>query len=242
LRTETAALAVAACLLLTVACRQDMHDQAKYETYEASSFFANGMASRPLPAHTVARGQLLEDVEFHTGLAANGLPVAAFPLETLRAQWTGAEEMADETFYRTVLTRGEKRYGMFCTPCHDRVGDGNGMIVQRGFKQPTSFHDERLRNALPGYFVNVMTEGFGQMPAYAAQVDAQDRWAVAAYVQALQLSQYARLAELPADVGQSFEKAAAANHDAAADHDAAGHDLGDYGSSNDAADHHAGES
>ena len=200
-------LAVAACLLLATGCRQDMHDQAKYEPYEANPFFADGMASRPLPAHAVARGQLREDVELFTGLTASGLPAAAFPLASLRARWPGGEEMADEAFYRVLLKRGERRYGMFCTPCHDRVGTGGGMIVERGFKRPTSFHDERLRNALPGYFVNVMTEGFGQMPSYAAQVEAQDRWAIAAYIRALQLSQHARLAELPADVGQHFEEA-----------------------------------
>lgn len=201
--------AAACCLLLSAGCRQDMHDQAKVETYEASTFFANGMGSRPLPANTVPRGHLREDEAFYSGLGPGGQPLAAFPLETLRSQWPGGEELEEEAFLQAFLKRGQQRFGMFCTPCHDSAGTGNGMIVQRGFKQPTSFHEERLRNAMPGYFVNVMTEGFGQMSSYAAQIKPEDRWAIAAYVRALQLSQHARLSELPADVSKRFEEALA---------------------------------
>jgi mono/diheme cytochrome c family protein len=224
-------------LVLTLACRQDMHDQAKYEPYEASPFYANGMSSRQPPAHAVARGFLRDDVEFYTGLTAAGQPVPAFPLATLRGQWPGGAEMGDEEFLGSVLRRGEQRFGMFCTPCHGRVGFGDGMIVQRGFQQPTSFHEERLRNALPGYFVNVMTEGFGQMSSYAAQVTPADRWAIATYIRALQLSQHARLTELPGDVSQDFEAALSAaakkpepgGHGAEASSDTGHSDLGHSG-------------
>lgn len=172
---------LAALVLLSVGCRQDMHDQAKYKTYKASTFFPDGKSARPLPAHTVARGFLREDTEFYTGLDAARQPVAEFPFEVT------AE----------VLHRGQQRFNIFCTPCHDRVGTGNGMIVKRGYKQAASFHQDRLREVGPGYFVNVMTEGFGTMPSYAKQIPPRDRWAIAAYIRALQLSQNAQLSELP---------------------------------------------
>jgi mono/diheme cytochrome c family protein len=106
---------------------------------------------------------------------------------------------------REVLLRGQERYDVFCSPCHGRAGTGNGMIVRRGYKQPTSFHDPRLRSAPVGYFVNVMTEGFGVMPSYAPQVEVEDRWAIAAYVRALQYSQNARLADLSPEQRQRVE-------------------------------------
>jgi hypothetical protein len=106
---------------------------------------------------------------------------------------------------REILRRGRERYDIFCAPCHDRLGTGRGMIVLRGYKQPSSYHVERLRSAPVGYFVNVMTEGFGVMPSYAAQVPVDDRWAIAAYIRALQYSQNARLAELPPDVRRRVE-------------------------------------
>jgi cytochrome c len=165
------------------ACRQDMHDQPNYGPLEESIFFANGAASRPLIEGTVARGHLGEDVGYQTGLEADGSFVAEFPM---------AVDMA-------LLERGRTRYEAFCAPCHDRVGSGRGMIVRRGYKQPNSFHDQRLRETQPGYFVNVMTNGFGQMSSYAAQIKPADRWAIAAYVQALQLSQRAPEAALSDD-------------------------------------------
>jgi mono/diheme cytochrome c family protein len=158
-----------------------MHDQTKLEPYESSRFFADGQASRPLPAGTVARGQLREDKLLHTGMTPAGTFTAVLPIP-LDAR---------------VLRRGRERFDAFCSPCHDRLGTGRGMVVRRGFKAPTSFHDERLRQSPVGYFFDVMTNGFATMPSYASQIAVEDRWAIAAYVRALQLSQNARLAELP---------------------------------------------
>lgn len=172
---------VAASLLAAAGCRQNMHNQNKVEPYEPSPLFENGQAARPLPANTVARGDLREGPAY-SGLGANGQPVAQMPFPVTRE----------------VLLRGQERYNIFCSPCHDRAGTGLGMIVRRGYKQPTSFHDPRLRSAPVGYFVNVMTEGFGVMPTYAPQVPVADRWAIAAYIRALQYSQNARLADLAA--------------------------------------------
>ncbi|HYH45168.1 MAG TPA: cytochrome c [Thermoanaerobaculia bacterium] len=173
-------LCLAACALLTAGCRLNMHDQARVEPYEESDFFDDGVGSRPLPANTVARGDLRADVGAYTGISAAGQPLAAPPFPVTRQ----------------VLQRGEERYNVFCSPCHSRVGDGQGMIVQRGFKQPTSFHDPRLRGSQVGYFFNVMTEGYGVMPSYAPQIPVNDRWAIAAYIRVLQYSQNARLADL----------------------------------------------
>ena len=149
-----------------------MHDQPKYEPLEASEIFANGAASRPFVEGTVARGHLGEDVGYQTGLDASGAFVAEFPM----------------ALDRRMLERGRSRYEAFCAPCHDRLGEGLGMIVRRGFKRPASFHEERLREAQPGYYVNVITNGFGQMSSYAPQIRPADRWAIAAYIRALQLS------------------------------------------------------
>lgn len=175
-RTDRAAplplVALLALAALLPACRQDMHDQPRYEPLEASGFFDNGAAARPLIEGTVARGHLREDVGFYTGLDESGAFVVDFPMDVDLA----------------LLERGRNRYDAFCAPCHDRVGDGRGMIVQRGYKQPNSLHDARLVEAQPGYFVNVIGNGFGQMSSYASQLKPADRWAVAAYIRALQLS------------------------------------------------------
>lgn len=195
---------------LTLGCRQDMHDQAKYEPLEANPLFANDMASRPLVANTVPRGFLRDDTAFYTGLDDSRQPLDAFPMKALRERWPQGETLSDTEMNRALLLRGKKRFDTFCAPCHDSVGTGNGAIVQRGYKRPPSLHEDRLREALPGYFVNVMTEGFGQMSSYAPQISPQDRWAVAAYIRALQLSQNARLAELPPAVERSFHEALAA--------------------------------
>lgn len=165
-----------------------MHNQNKIEPYEKSTFFADGAGSRPIPPGTVPRGGLREGV-FYSGLGAGLMPVAELPMELTPG----------------LLKQGKERYGIFCTPCHDRAGTGRGMIVRRGFRQPTSFHSDRLRNVPVGYFFNVMTEGFGVMPSYASQIPAKDRWAIAAYVRALQYSQSAHLAELTAAERKTVE-------------------------------------
>lgn len=176
-------------LLALAGCRQNMHDQAKVEPYETSPIFADGAAARPLPAGTVPRGFLRQDRGYSTGLDAAGSLVATSPVPVTRQ----------------LLARGRERYDVFCSPCHDRVGTGRGMIVRRGFTQPPSFHAPRLKASPPGYLVNVMTEGFGVMPSYAAQIVPADRWAIAAYVQVLQLSQEARLAGLPPAARRTVE-------------------------------------
>lgn len=174
-------LLLALTALLASGCRQDMHDQPKYEPYEGSRFFANSTSARPLPPGTVARGQLREDEPYFTGYTRDDRLVRTMPIEV------GPD----------TLERGRATFDAFCAPCHDRAGTGRGMIVRRGFKQPPTFHQDRLRNEADGYFFDVITNGFGQMPSYAAQIPVEDRWAVVAYVRALQLSQHARLAELP---------------------------------------------
>jgi mono/diheme cytochrome c family protein len=163
------------------ACRQDMHDQPKYEAFERSPFFADSTSARPFPPGTVARGQLREDEPYYTGYTRDDRLIRTIPIEVTRR----------------TLERGRETFDAFCAPCHDRAGTGQGMIVRRGFKQPPTYHQDRLRNEADGYLFDVITNGFGQMPSYASQIPVEDRWAVVAYVRALQLSQHARLAELP---------------------------------------------
>ena len=170
-----------------------MNDQPRHEPLEASSFFADGAASRrPVPG-TIARGDRRGDQAFYSGVDPAGGFVAQspFPID------------------KELLERGRERYDIYCSPCHSRVGDGRGMIVLRGFKQPPSLHSERLRGQPIGYFVDVITNGFGIMPSYAAQVKPRDRWAIAAYIGALQLSQYARAKDLSSDDAAALETSSA---------------------------------
>lgn len=212
---------LALCLTAAVGCRQDMHDQPKYEALEASSFYPDGASARPLVANTVARGFLHADTGYFTGADAAGTMVDGFPMDELRAHWPGeVADLSDQEFTRVVLKRGEQKFNVFCSPCHGQVGAGNGMIVQRGFKQPTSYHDERLRNSPVGYFVNVMTAGFGQMSSYASQVTPEERWAIAAYIRTLQLSQAARTAELDPEDLQRLEEPPATNAAGHGEHEA----------------------
>jgi mono/diheme cytochrome c family protein len=174
-------LATVGCALMLVAgCRQDMHNQPKYKPLRPSTLFADGSSARPLVEGTIARGALREDEAFFTGKTGNA-PVRELPFAVDDA----------------VLTRGQERYNIYCTPCHDATGTGRGMVVQRGFKQPPSLHDERLRNIEAGYFFEVMTNGFGAMPDYREQLTPRDRWTVVAYIRALQLSQHAAAADVP---------------------------------------------
>ncbi len=170
--------------LLSVAfamgCRQDMHDQPKYKPYRASDFWGDGRSARPLPEGTVARGHLREDTHLFTG-KVNGQLAATFPF----------------AITESVLARGRERYGIYCTPCHGLAGYGDGMVVARGFRRAASFHVDRLREAPPGYFYDAIANGFGAMPSYAAQIPVEDRWAIVAYVRALQLSQHATVSDVP---------------------------------------------
>jgi len=167
---------------LGAGCRRDMQDQPKIEPLEASAFFPDGRGSRPLVDGTVSRTAPLGDTPYLTGKQGGQL-VQQAPVAVSAA----------------ILARGQERYNVFCSPCHDRVGTGNGMIVQRGYRQPPSFHDPRLRGEPDGYFFDVVSNGFGVMPNYAQQIPVADRWAITLYVRALQLSQDAAVADVPAD-------------------------------------------
>jgi mono/diheme cytochrome c family protein len=163
-------------------CRQDMHDAPRYDPLEASPVFADGSSARPLVAGTVARGELNSDELLETG-ALNGQPADLFPFVMTRAD----------------VDRGEERYNIYCAPCHGRLGDGDGMVIQRGFQRPPpSYHSDRLRQAPAGTFFAAMTNGFGAMQDYRAQISADDRWRIVAYVRALQLSRHATAADVPA--------------------------------------------
>ncbi|MDZ7289037.1 MAG: cytochrome c [candidate division KSB1 bacterium] len=162
-----------------------MHNQPKYKPLRGSNTFEDGRSARPLVEGTVARGHLRTDEDFYTG-KINGEFVTALPFAVTKDSLKG------------ILVRGQERYDIYCSPCHDRVGTGRGMIVQRGFRQPPSFHIDRLRQAPVGYFFDVITNGFGAMYSYADRIPARDRWAISAYIRALQLSQNATLHDVPA--------------------------------------------
>jgi mono/diheme cytochrome c family protein len=181
------------CLLLAAAgCRQDMHNTPTAQPLRESLFLKSASTARPLIEGTVARGTLQDDAAFFTG-KTGGVAIDALPFP-LTAE---------------ILDRGEQRYNIYCTPCHGLAGNGDGMIVQRGFRQPPSYHTDRLRTAPLGYYYDVMTNGFGAMPDYRAQVMPRDRWAIAAYVRALQLSQHAPAAEFPQEEREKLSKPAA---------------------------------
>jgi len=169
-------------LLTMVACRQDMHDQPKYIPLRESTFFSDARSARPVIPGTVARGHLREDTLLYTG-KVNNADATTFPM------------LVDEK----VMARGQERYDIYCAPCHGRTGAGDGMIVRRGYRRPPTFHQDRLRDSPVGHFFDVMTNGFGAMPDYATQIRAEDRWAIIAYVRALQLSEHATVADVPAD-------------------------------------------
>ena len=167
-------------VVLASACQQQMADQPRYQPLQRSTFFGDERSARPLVSGTVAQGQLRVNEPLYTG-KSNGAPVDRLPIP----------------FTAALLDRGQDRFDIFCSPCHGRLGNGEGMIVRRGFRQPPSYHIERLRQAPIGHFFDVMTNGFGVMPSYAAQVPPRDRWAIATYIRALQLSQAATLADVP---------------------------------------------
>lgn len=175
-----AAACGAACVALLAGCslKQDMAHQPKNRPLSPSDFFTDGRSERPLLENTVARGSLADDALFVPKESNN------FPLPVTQ----------------DLLERGEGRYKIFCTPCHGLTGDGNGMIVMRGMKHPPSYHEDRLRQVPNGYMFDVITNGFGAMLGYSAQIPPRDRWAIVAYVRALQLSRNAKLADLPPDL------------------------------------------
>jgi mono/diheme cytochrome c family protein len=178
----------AVCALLSASgCefRKKMYDQPRYKTYAESDFFADGSSARPLVEGTVARGYLRDNEHFYYGIV-DGQLAADLPPEL---------PVTEE-----LVRRGQERYNIYCSVCHDPAGYGNGMIVQRGFKQPESFHIDRLRQMPDGYYYEVISNGFGMMSSYAYQVRPADRWAIIAYIRTLQLSQYATWDEVPEDI------------------------------------------
>lgn len=180
--------AVCCLLVLAVGCRQQMADQPSYRPLTKSSFFGDDQSARPLVPGTVAQGYLRADERFYVGKSGGDL-VTALPVPLTRE----------------LLERGQERFNIFCSPCHDRAGNGAGMVVQRGYRRPPSFHIDRLREAPIGQFFDVITRGFGVMPDYAAEVPPADRWAIVAYIRALQLSQNATLADVPPQARQQLE-------------------------------------
>jgi mono/diheme cytochrome c family protein len=180
---QLAAFGAMAATLILAGCRQDMQDQPKFFPQRGTDFYADGRSVRPQVENTVARGQLRENGYFYTGLIngkeGDGIPFPA----TLE-----------------VLERGQERYNVYCTPCHSRVGNGVGMIVQRGYMKAGNFNTVRLETAPLGHFFHVISNGYGAMPDYAAQIVPEDRWAIVAYIKALQLSQKATQADVPAGV------------------------------------------
>jgi mono/diheme cytochrome c family protein len=264
-RTALHCLLFAACCLLFSGCRQDMQDQPRYEAYEASGFFKNGMASRPLVEGTVPRGFLRADKQLFTGQIntaqananssttrgqnnnangnnsntqgnsnnAGGNNNANMPMSIVSTQQSSsptaqppatvsstaqqpagdANDAEDFPFPVTkeVMERGQERFQIFCAMCHGFTGDGDGMIVRRGFRQPPSYHEDRLRQARVGYFFRVMTEGFGAMPSYRTQIPVQDRWAIIAYIRALQMSRMEQPAAAPTNAAPKVAPVGAAN-------------------------------
>ncbi len=170
-------------LIFLTGCRRDMFLQPSEQPLERSTFFRdNEMASRPLPAHTVARGQLDDDEAFYTGMIGTNL-VTQFPMPVTRE----------------VMLRGQERFNIYCAPCHGRTGEGNGIVPQRGYPAPPSYHTERLRAVPVGHFFDVITRGYGVMYPYANRVEPADRWAIAAYIRALQLSHDAKISDVPTE-------------------------------------------
>jgi mono/diheme cytochrome c family protein len=171
----------AVALLCAGGCRQDMHDQPKYSALEASAFFSDGSSARqPVPG-TVARGDLRDDALLYTGKEGEE-PATVFPFPIDDA----------------AMARGQERFNIYCSPCHGRTGAGDGVVVQRGFTRPPSLVDERLRGLPPGHFFEIITNGFGAMPDHAAQIRPADRWAIIAYIRALQLAGNATIDDVPA--------------------------------------------
>jgi mono/diheme cytochrome c family protein len=165
-----------------------MANEPRYKPLAASTFFADGRSARDLVPGTVARGQLSLEDPLYAG-RGQGAEITELPLPLTPA----------------LVARGQERFNIYCAPCHDSVGTGHGMVVRRGYPNPPSFHIPRLRQAPIGHFVAVMADGYGAMPNYDAVVSPPDRWAIAAYIRALQLSQYAPAAALPADIQQQLE-------------------------------------
>lgn len=180
MRTKPSFL-LAAGIVVLAGCRQDMHDQPKYKAFQESSLWSDHRSARPVVDGTIARGKLKTDTRLWKGRNADGTFVSELPVPVTR----------------DLLVRGQQRYQIYCTPCHGRAGDGEGMVVQRGFKHPPTYHSDKLRQQPVGYIYDVITNGFGAMASYASRVPMEDRWAIAAYVRVLQFSQNATIEDVP---------------------------------------------
>lgn len=198
-RRRSACVCVYLGLLLSAGCRQDMHNQPRYKPLAGTDFFGDGRSARPMIAGTVPRGR--------TSL---GAPDPAY-LRIDQARYTGKIKDEDIDYFpfpitRADLDRGQQRFNIYCSPCHSRIGDGNGMVVRRGYRQAASYHTDKLLKAPVGHFFDVMTNGFGAMPSYASRVEPDDRWRIAAYIRVLQFSEAAPLAAVPADMRSELDK------------------------------------
>lgn len=183
-------LALVAMSTALCGCRQDMHDQPRYDPLQGSTFFSDGRSARPYIEGTVARGHLNRDPVLYTGKRGDQfVDTLPFPLT------------------RAVLERGHERFSIYCTPCHGQTGEGNGLIVQRGFSHPPTYTSERVRTQPLGHYFDVMTNGFGAMHSYAARVTPHDRWAIAAYIRVLQLSRSATVNDVPENQRSLLEAA-----------------------------------
>lgn len=188
-------ITIVGLVIFSFGCRYDMQDQPRYKAYKKSNFFSDDKAMRDLPEGTVARGFLREDKAFYTGKKENPDNNAVAQTTTdasgnsVVSSFPNDIEKSPVPLTKELLDRGEQRYKVFCIVCHGPVGKGDGMVVRRGYPQPPTYHDDRLRNAPDGHFYDVITNGWGKMNSYASQVPPADRWAIVAYIRALQISQ-----------------------------------------------------
>jgi len=187
LKNKLLLAAAALPILALTACRQDMQDEPKYKPLAESDFFSDHRSARPMVEGTVARGHLRIDEARYTG-KIDGNDIDEFPIPITKAD----------------IVRGQERFNIYCTPCHSRIGDGNGMIVLRGYRQAASFYSDKLMKAPIGHFFDVITNGFGAMPSYASRVEPDDRWRIAAYIRALELSETANINDVPQDQRQNM--------------------------------------
>jgi mono/diheme cytochrome c family protein len=206
-------------LVFVAGCdRLDMYDQPRYKPLAASDFFSDGLAARQPVEGTIPRGGLRDDEPFYFG-KEEGTLVHQIPEAAFRAIYDRDPRKFDRPFDETspaelrqaLLKRGQERFNIYCSVCHGRLGDGDGMIVRRGFRKPPSYHIERLRQAPDGHFFDVMTNGFGAMASYASRIPVADRWAIVAYLRALQLSQNARLDDVPESDRDALSNSAGAS-------------------------------
>ncbi|MBV8073554.1 MAG: cytochrome c [Acidobacteriaceae bacterium] len=183
MKTHSICVLVVVACAITIGCRHDMQDQPKYKPLGQNRFWADGRDSRPIPAGTIAVDELNADDPTHTG-QANGAFLDTIPLPV----------------NMSLLERGRDRFDIFCSPCHGWLGDGNGMVARRGLRAPANLMDQRSRELPPGYVYQVISNGYGAMGDYADQIqDVRDRWAIVAYIKALQLSRGAPLSDVPDD-------------------------------------------